>query len=212
MPRTEQQNREAREASRDRIVETALALFARHGYERTSVRMIARDAGIAQGLLYNYFESKEDLLRAIFERNMADVRASFAAASEGGDPRARLERLIRGAFAIVARNRAFWTLSYALRMQPAVLEGLGADVGGWTLSIRGTLESLLRDAGFRDPATEAAILHALIDGAAQHYTLEPERYPLEPVVAAIVARYAQHERGSPEGRSLHVVPDAAGDR
>lgn len=195
MPRTELQNQEARAASRDRIVETALALFARHGYERTSVRMIAREAGIAQGLLYNYFASKEDLLRAIFERNMADVRESFAAAAGGGDPRARLGRLIRGAFAIVARNRAFWTLSYALRMQPAALEGLGEDIAGWTLSIRGTLETLLRDAGFADPPTEAAILHALIDGVAQHYALEPETYPLERVAAELVDRYAGGGRG-----------------
>lgn len=46
---------------RDRIVETAINLFAERGYNRTDVQEIARRAGIAKGSLYNYFESKEDL-------------------------------------------------------------------------------------------------------------------------------------------------------
>jgi len=188
-PRSPESNERLRAASRARIVEHALRLFAEHGYERTSVRMIAEAAGISQGLLYNYYESKEGLLRAIFEASVDDVRASFAAAEAEPDPKRRVERLVRGSFEILRRNVLFWCLSYGVRMQPAVLAGLGDSVAGWLAFIHGTLERYLREAGVADARLESAILFALIDGVSQHYVLEPERYPLEEVTARIVERY-----------------------
>jgi AcrR family transcriptional regulator len=188
-PRTPEQNERVRAASRARIMEAALELFARDGYERTSVKTIARAAGISQGLLYNYFESKDALLRALFEASMEDVGASFAAADAEPDPTRRIERLVRGAFEIVRQNQAFWRLSYGVRMQAAVLEGIGGAIPAWTATIHQTLERYLRDAGVPDAAVEAAILFALIDGVSQHYVLAPDRYPIAEVADRIVARY-----------------------
>src|SRR5690606_16894588 len=106
-------------------------LFANHGYDRTSVRMIAREAGVAQGLLYNYFGSKEDLLVALFERSMRDVRESFQVDRAGLDPHAQLEAYLRGCFAILRRNLDFWRLSYRVRAQQAVLAGLDGRLSEW---------------------------------------------------------------------------------
>lgn len=50
---------------RTQLIETALALFAEKGMENTSIKDIAEAAGVAQGLLYHYFRSKDDLLWAI---------------------------------------------------------------------------------------------------------------------------------------------------
>ena len=188
-PRSPESNERLRAASRARIVEHALRLFAEHGYERTSVRMIAEAAGISQGLLYNYYESKDALLRAIFEASVDDVRASFAAAEAEPDPKRRVERLVRESFEILHRNVLFWRLSYGVRMQPAVLAGLGDRLAGWLAFIHGTLERYLREAGVPDAKLESAILFALIDGVSQHYVLEPERYPLAAVTERIVERY-----------------------
>jgi AcrR family transcriptional regulator len=187
-PRTAEQNEQIRTESRQRIVDEALALFAQHGYAGTSVRMIADAAGISPGLLYNYFENKQALLHAIFEESMADVRASFAMADEA-PPTQRLEQLVRGSFAILRRNITFWKLSYGVRMQPAVLAGLGPELHEWTAVIRRTLQGYLRDAGVARPDVAAAALFALIDGVSQHYVLDPERYPLDAVTDLVVARY-----------------------
>lgn len=188
-PRSPELNERLRAASRARIVEHALRLFAEHGYERTSVKMIAGAAGVSQGLLYNYFEGKDALLRAIFEASMGDVAASFAAAEAEPDPARRIEALIRASFDILRRNRLFWRLSYGVRMQAAVLEGLGDRIHQWTAAIRATLERFLRETGADDPEVEAAILFALIDGVSQHYVLDPEHYPLDDVAARIVEMY-----------------------
>jgi len=188
-PRTPEENARMREESRARIMDAGLRLFALQGYAGTSVRRIADEAGVAIGLLYRYFEGKEGLLRALFEDSMADVRASFAAAEAAPLAEERLATLIRSSFRIVREHRTFWRLTYGVRMQAAVLEGLGEGLSAWTSEIRSTLERYLRDAGFPAPEVEAALLFALIDGVSQHYVLEPERYPLEAVVEGIVARY-----------------------
>ena len=180
-----------REASRRRILKTALRLFASHGYAGTSIRMIARSAGISVGLLYNYFPSKADVLSALFEQSMVDVRASFARAEEASAPRERIERLVRGAFEIVDANRAFWRLSYGVRMQPAVVSGLGKQLGVWTKTIETTLVRYLEEAGSRRPEIDAALLFALIDGVSQHYVLDPGNYPLRAVADEIVSLFTR---------------------
>jgi AcrR family transcriptional regulator len=69
-------------ASRDGIMDAALAVFRERGYEGTTIPAIAARAGIAQGTLYNYFPSKEKLL--------------FACARAGGSPGAIFEQLRAG--------------------------------------------------------------------------------------------------------------------
>ena len=47
------------------ILETAMKLFASHGYGSTSTRLIAKTAKVSLGLLYNFFKNKEELLNEI---------------------------------------------------------------------------------------------------------------------------------------------------
>lgn len=199
MPRTPEQLEQIREESREKILSSALRLFARHGYAATTVRMIAEEAGVSQGLLYNYFDGKEGLLRSIFERSMEDVRESFERTSGGETPRDRLERLVFAAFDIVRSKLPFWRLAYQLRMQSDVLGGLEPYVREWPESIRLHLEELLRAIGVTSPALEARLLFAAIDGAAQHYAIDPERYPLEEVAGALVRRFLPATAGAPGG-------------
>jgi AcrR family transcriptional regulator len=194
-PRTAEQFREIRDESREKILRAALRVFARHGFEQASVRMIAAEAGVSPGLMYNYFGGKEDLLRAIYERGMRDVQESFARGDEGGEPREKLERLIRSSFEIVRGNTEFWRLSYSLRTQPAASSGIAGYLRESSEAIRHRLERYLGGAGVKNPAVEALVLFALIDGVAQHYVLEPERYPLEKVVSALVEKYCSPSRG-----------------
>ena len=59
-------DRQARE-TRARLIDAALTLFARSGVDGTSIKDIAREAGVAQGLLYHYFAGKDDLLWGVLE-------------------------------------------------------------------------------------------------------------------------------------------------
>ncbi|HEY7795560.1 MAG TPA: TetR/AcrR family transcriptional regulator [Gaiellaceae bacterium] len=56
---------------RRQILRAAIAVFARSGYHRSRVADVAKEAGVAYGLVYHYFGSKEDLLDTIFRRTWA---------------------------------------------------------------------------------------------------------------------------------------------
>jgi len=60
------------EQTRAAIAEAALRLFRENGYEATTMRAIAREAGVATGNAYYYFGSKEELIQEFFARNQAD--------------------------------------------------------------------------------------------------------------------------------------------
>ena len=65
------------EATRALILDTALDLFAEHGYERTTMRAIAQAAGVSVGNAYYYFDSKEHLVQGFYDRiSELHVRAS----------------------------------------------------------------------------------------------------------------------------------------
>ncbi len=55
------------EDRREKIVQAAMRVFARKGFDRATNKDIAREAGITPGLIYHYFKSKQDLLRAAIE-------------------------------------------------------------------------------------------------------------------------------------------------
>lgn len=55
---------------REMIAKAALKLFAERGYERTTTKEIAREAGISEGTIFKYFPTKHDLLLAFFSREV----------------------------------------------------------------------------------------------------------------------------------------------
>ena len=62
-------------ARREQILKTALKLFAERGFDATSTRQIAKEAGIAEGLIFHYFPTKASLLTAILEDRLEGRRA-----------------------------------------------------------------------------------------------------------------------------------------
>jgi TetR/AcrR family transcriptional regulator, fatty acid metabolism regulator protein len=71
---------------RRRILEAAVRVFAEHGYHGSRVGDIAEDAGVAHGLLYHYFASKEDVLHTIFLENWGVLLARFRAVEATDQP------------------------------------------------------------------------------------------------------------------------------
>lgn len=179
----------------ERILAAGVRLFAGRGYDATPVRRVAEEAGVATGLVYYHFTDKAGLLRAIFQRGRAQVEDSLAeakAASADG-PRSGLDRLVRTAFAAVARDPDFWRLSYQLRMQRGVSEALEEGLAESSEAIRAQLEELLRRGDHPAPVPASRALFAAVDGAAQHFVLDLDRYPLDRVAGALVDAFAPRD-------------------
>ena len=65
-----------KEAIRKRIVNAALSLFQTKGFDVTTTKSIARKAGIAEGTVFNYFKSKEDIALYFFEQEVDHAMAA----------------------------------------------------------------------------------------------------------------------------------------
>ncbi|PWU15127.1 MAG: hypothetical protein C5B50_15880 [Verrucomicrobia bacterium] len=68
-----------KQRTKERILEVALDLFCRKGLHGATTKEISRKAGIAEGTLFNYFETKEDLALYFFEKEAEEVMKWFAA-------------------------------------------------------------------------------------------------------------------------------------
>ena len=67
----------AQEEKRRVILAAAVRVFARKGYHTSRVGDIAEEAGIAHGLLYHYFSSKEEVLQTVFRENWSELVETF---------------------------------------------------------------------------------------------------------------------------------------
>lgn len=76
----------AQEEKRRQILAAAVRVFARRGYHGSRVGDIAEDAGVAHGLLYHYFSSKEEVLKTIFRENWGQLVDRFRAVEEADEP------------------------------------------------------------------------------------------------------------------------------
>ena len=76
----------AQEEKRRLLLDAAVRVFARKGYHTCRVGDIAEEAGVAHGLLYHYFASKEELLETVFRENWSDLLEAVKAVEEAGEP------------------------------------------------------------------------------------------------------------------------------
>jgi len=94
------------EETRNRILEAALVLFRRQGFESTTMRDIAREAGVALGGAYYYFDSKDALVMGFYQRAQEDLAALLESALVGAKTAdARLHAVIETKFKYFADNR-----------------------------------------------------------------------------------------------------------
>jgi TetR/AcrR family fatty acid metabolism transcriptional regulator len=78
----------AQEEKRRRILEAAVRAFARKGYHACRVGEIASEAGVAYGLVYHYFTSKDEILETIFRDTWTQMLTAIQAVEEEGLPAA----------------------------------------------------------------------------------------------------------------------------
>jgi AcrR family transcriptional regulator len=84
----------AQEDKRRLLLDAAVRVFARKGYHAARVGDIAEEAGVAYGLLYHYFSSKEEVLRNVFRETWRALIATIESVERGEDtPREQLRKV-----------------------------------------------------------------------------------------------------------------------
>ncbi len=167
----------------------AMELFAIEGYHTTSVSRIASQAKISKGLMYNYFESKEELLRHSIFTNFDTIMESFDVNHDGVLSRQELLLFIEQVLSLFKTNFNFWKLYYTILTQPAVMNVVMEDFHARYQSFFHILTQYFRSNNYEDPETEMRILVSLIDGVAMGYLMEKDTFPIDKVKDKIIKMY-----------------------
>ncbi len=108
----------------DEILDAALAVFTDKGFEVARVEDIAAAAKLSKGAVYLYFDSKEELLRGLIEREIAPIASRLAALANAGtaDPKAAVRLIISTATQLLDNPRIFATPRLVLSVAPRFKE------------------------------------------------------------------------------------------
>jgi len=175
---------------REKILFTALELFARHGFTGTSVRMIADDAKVSKSLLYNFFECKEDLLKDLLTMAFDDIKKSMAAYHIDADPRAALEQHIRTTCGIIKEKSDFWRMLHAIRLHEGVAGIMMAAYREIVSEVTSIFEQVFKKLNYDQPKLEALLFLSQIDGMVIMYLQDP-RTPIDKLAAQLIKRYSK---------------------
>lgn len=177
---------------REAILRAAIKVFARKGYFNSKVSDIAGEAGIADGTVYLYFKSKDEVLHSVFDRAMAEF------ISEGKSELATLstpeEKLRRIAELHLARLSADRDLAIVFQVElrgstKFMQEFSAAGFAEYLDIIRETIEDGQKSGVFRTdvkPVICAKILYGSLDEMVTNWILSSRSYELVPMADEVM--------------------------
>lgn len=140
----------ALEDRRRQILDAAVRVFARRGYHGSRVGEIAEEAGVAHGLLYHYFSSKEQVLQTVFRENwgalLERLRVVEAADEPAGD---KLEGIAKILLRTWRNNPALVTVMVREVARSPQLQGQVEEVGEAFAIVQRVIEQGQAEGTFR---------------------------------------------------------------
>ena len=191
-PRTASAAKSTVSDKREAILRSATHVFARKGFFNSKVSDIAAEAGIADGTVYLYFKSKDEILHYIFDRAMADFIAEGKRELENIDrPVERLRRIAELHLERLGTDRDLAIVfQVELRGSTKFMEEFSAaGFAEYLALIRSTFEEGQHAGIFRadlNAKVVAKILFGALDEMATNWILSKRRYKLAPMADQVL--------------------------
>jgi TetR/AcrR family transcriptional repressor of bet genes len=186
------------DARRGQIVAALLAVIGRHGYERATIQAIAREAGLAPGLIHYHFRSKQEILVSLVSTLAQAARDRFEAVlGDGTEPMQRLRAYLHARLGLgdgaAPEVVAAWVMIGAEAVRQPEVRAVYRDMVAAELALLTTLLADALRAARR--ATDgapglAAGLVAMIEGAFQLSSAAADAMP-RGYAAQAATRYAE---------------------
>ena len=187
---------------REAILRAATTIFARNGYFNSKVSDIAREAGIADGTVYLYFKSKEEILHSIFDRSVEEaLGAAKQMVQRLTDPREKLRQIAHMHLERLGADRDLAVVfQVELRGSTKFMEEFSAaGFAEYLALIRSTFEEGQRVGMFRpelNAKVVAKILFGALDEMATNWILSKRRYKLAPMADHVLDIFLNGVRAS----------------
>jgi TetR/AcrR family transcriptional repressor of bet genes len=184
-----------------RFIAATLACLAEHGHHGTTVRKIAKEAGVTPGLLTHYFTGKDALIARAYAQLADDVLARLGSAVEraGDDPAARLRAFITASFGTTELGPELlrvWVHFWAMAMtDPDVAEAHRDTDATYRTYLAGLVRPFAEDP--QEAARLARALAAMLDGMWLAWGLDPDGFDAD-MQTALALDMAARMIGHPE--------------
>src|SRR5437764_2165682 len=176
------QTRAASGDKREAIMRAATKTFARSGYFNSKVADIAKAAGVADGTVYLYFKSKNEILHSIFDQNMAEaIAAGRKRIEKVKDPADKLRRIALLHLERLGADRDL-AIVFQVELRGSIKfmqEFSAAGFADYLDVIRETVEDGQRSGDFRNdikPVIAAKILYGALDEMVTNWILSKKKY------------------------------------
>jgi len=191
-PKTANQNEIIRQQSTKKILEAAFVLFARKGYESTSIAQISKEAGVSKGLLYNYFQSKEDLLTTLVN-NAINEGDHLMGEIVNDNPSDTLRNLFEWFFNDLSNRPDHWKLITELTFKIDKFQFVHDIFTQKMNEYVAFIENILAQMAYENPREEARLITSMFDGIGIQYLVIREDYPLEEIKEFLIKKYCEQK-------------------
>jgi AcrR family transcriptional regulator len=166
MPKSKEQYEEMRLKSKSAILDAAMRLFVTKGYHATTTGAIAKEAGVAMGLMYHYFSSKEDLLISILKEHLDDLMKSAGRIDFQKTPGlTEVRMIIDSLFRAISQRSDSWRLIITIMFQQDVSTGAKHLIENLMLHQNSLYEAYFQGIGAPRPKESAQTVTTVIHGA-----------------------------------------------
>ncbi len=184
--------RNAQSGKREAILKAAITVFADRGYFNSKVSDVAAAAGIADGTVYLYFKSKDEILHSIFDRAMEEFISEGRRELAGiKSPSDRLTRIAELHLEKLGADREL-AIVFQVELRGSIKfmqEFSAAGFGEYLEIIRRTIDEGQRAGELRDdikPVVAAKMLYGALDEMVTNWVLSKKRYPLRPLAGEVM--------------------------
>lgn len=190
--RSDNQTRTAVPDKREAILRAAIKVFAGKGYFNSKVADIAGEAGIADGTVYLYFKSKDEILHSIFNRAMAEfIAEGKKEIAELTSPTDKLRRVAELHLERLGADRDM-AIVFQVELRGStkfMQEFSAAGFAEYLDIIKSTVEEGQKQGVFREdikPIVAAKILYGALDEMVTNWILSKRTYPLAPLADEVL--------------------------
>ncbi len=177
-PRTKEQFENIRQERKQQILDAALEVFATNGYYKASISQIAKEANISKGLLYNYFQNKEELLKQVMADGLVYLLRGYG--KKTNEPaELKLKKMIEQSFIMMDEDHKHWQLYFSTMMQKAVQELVMGELMESVMPIFENLANIFGELGYENKFQEAQLFAGMLDGFGMNYLINPQTFPKE---------------------------------
>ena len=174
------------------IVQKAIELFARDGFEATSIQKLAEASGVAQGLLYRHFKNKHDLLLHLVRMGVTQIAATLQPYHNPDlNFHEAFKEHVQRCCQLMQFEFLLWKVLHMTRQNATLMNTLSLSGDPAQLIVKPIRDKLRRE-GCKNADMHAWMIFSLIDGVTGLYLVHPDQYPLRKMEKFIIEKISEY--------------------